>query len=483
MISPAPPQPGHSGPSGLLLQTALLLVIALYLILVASGPDLDLFAETFHGRTFNSMAVNLLQGRFDVDPAAIGMEGVPHNGRIYAGFGILPAIARLPLMPFLDLNTTPVARLTNLAALLLGVAALLAAVRAVAPSLGAARAALVPQLCLLAVFGGPALGLAFRSSVFDEQAIWAWAVAMWFVAVALPGVLDPARFTAGRLCALAAFAGLALHTRLSTGTGLVATTLLLLAWHALFVARGPLWRRPFTVEMLGPLAVLALFFALQAGVNYGRWGVPVGMPLSQPMINEMHPDRPVRLATYGLFNLERVPYGLLYYFAPVWALSQDGRFLLSDTVTRLFDGFELPPASFLLTDPASMVLIALGLGAVMTGLGRRGLGEPALPVVAGLAICPGMMLAAWYMAFRYRVEFMPLFVVLAMLGAVHLARGLAAASRWARIAAAVLPLLVLAQVISVQAHALLYALSPFGPAHYWFPGDILGIYGRILRGS
>src|SRR5690242_15449042 len=60
------------------------------------------------GLTFNSMLLHLLHGEFNVDPNAIGLEGFIRDGKVYAYFGILPALLRLPLLPFLDLTTTDV---------------------------------------------------------------------------------------------------------------------------------------------------------------------------------------------------------------------------------------------------------------------------------------------------------------------------------------------------------------------------------------
>jgi hypothetical protein len=47
---------------------------------------------------FNSMLEHLRRGEFDVDPAAIGFEGVVRNGKTYTYFGIFPALLRLPLL-------------------------------------------------------------------------------------------------------------------------------------------------------------------------------------------------------------------------------------------------------------------------------------------------------------------------------------------------------------------------------------------------
>ena len=67
-----------------------------------------------------------------------------------------------------------------------------------------------------------------------------------------------------------------------------------------------------------------------------------------------------RLLATGEFNLERLWFGVMYYFAPVWVLhGADGQLLLEATRQKWIDAAELPPSSFLLTDPLIVIAGAL----------------------------------------------------------------------------------------------------------------------------
>jgi hypothetical protein len=48
---------------------------------------------------FNSMLDHLLRGRFDVDADAVGIEGYVRDGRVYAYWGVIPALLRIVLVP------------------------------------------------------------------------------------------------------------------------------------------------------------------------------------------------------------------------------------------------------------------------------------------------------------------------------------------------------------------------------------------------
>jgi len=76
-------------------------------------------------------------------------------------------------------------------------------------------------------------------------------------------------------------------------------------------------------------------------------------------MNELFPDRLPRTQIYGLFNLSRVPFGIVYYFFPIWVLRRaDGHLLFEEHQWRLIDATELPPSSFFLTDTLLMLLLS-----------------------------------------------------------------------------------------------------------------------------
>jgi hypothetical protein len=209
-------------------------------------------------------------------------------------------------------------------------------------------------------------------------------------------------------------------------------------------------------------------------VNEGRWGNPLTFAdfTRYGMSKDVYPDRLVRLATYGNFNPERIWFGIGYYVLPVWGLVRpDGHFLWGEAQTRLFDSIELPPGSFLLSDP--LVLALCGIGAVSVRCWR------AAALLCGLAIPPLLMLMAISLSHRYRMEFYPLLMLGAMLGFRRLCREAAPLSCRARVA------LVFATVLGIavsNAEAALYAVSPWGPAEQYILKDgWVGTYATRLR--
>lgn len=457
---------------------------AAYALLLTRG-DLDPFGAEPAGLTFNSMLSHMLRGRWDVDPAAIGVEAFVRDGRSYAYFGPLPALLRLPLLPVPGWRTLHVERLSCWLAILLGAAAQSGAVLLALSRAGAAtRRALAPPLLLCCALGGPPTLLAWRGAlIYHESILWAWALAMGFVMLAMRSLLRGA--SAGTLTAAAGCAGLCLLTRSTTGAGLLAS-LGLLVLRALAAdapgsatprpggpapgtipsvpsrrpGAGPAWHRLCRREVWLPSLVAAASVAAALAVNQARWGNPLQFAdlHAQLALVAAHPDRLARLDRYGLFNLRRVWFGALYYIAPFWSGWAEAAVPLDGRIARLFDALERPASSIVLTDPLWCVLAWRGATLMRAGRALPGAGA----LAAGLCLAPGLMLAAWYMAFRYRVEFTPLLLALSCAGLAAWAPrlDLAEAGR-ARLG---LFCLCLAQLVSTAAIGYGYRFAPLGPS-------------------
>jgi hypothetical protein len=189
---------------------------------------------------------------------------------------------------------------------------------------------------------------------------------------------------------------------------------------------------------------------------------------------------------YGAFNLLRLPIGLMYYVAPVWAWQPGGHYWMQDTILRLTSGMELPPSSVLLTDPLTLSLALAGLAHTIRA--RRplaSLGEAA-PILAGLAVPAFLMLIFIGMNFRYRAEFEPLLACGACLAAAGWSERLRGApSARLRRVAIVLGLLCALQVVSAELHSIVVLFSPFGQVEKAAPAGMFSYYGYeldLLRG-
>lgn len=214
---------------------------------------------------------------------------------------------------------------------------------------------------------------------------------------------------------------------------------------------------------------------MTAAINFERWGNPlVFADFTKALILPQYPDRLPRLQQYGQFNPERLLYGIGYYFAPFWVLRDSAGHLLWSGFENGFAGCcaELPPSSFFFSDP---LLIGLGAYGVASAFGKDMARRDFVAAAAtGLAVPGFLMLIAFAMAFRYRMEFYPLFELFAFLGFARLAAKPAARAPVAFCLAAFVGI--------AAAHALwlLYMLSPFGPAADVIePHGIVGFY-RLL---
>jgi hypothetical protein len=457
-----------------------LAAIALLDLTIVTNGTYNVFKPGQYGLVFNSMALHLLKGSFDIDPNSIGTEGFFHDGRTYAYFGIFPALLRLPLTPFLDLTTVHVERLSCWLAMVLGTGGYVAAIlAAITNSSGNAnRRMMQAPMLATAILSGPPIMLGWSAIIYHESVLWAWALAMIFVALAVYGLCRRVGFSTPVLAAMALVAGLCLLTRPTTAIGLYAA-LGLIQLHSTLPPRSR--TRSWLAHMLQqfqeprfylPIVIAGMFLALAGFVNYARWGNPLTIAdlRQQTAMLAQYPDRLPRLEKYGLFNIQRIPFGINYYFFPVWALATNGLFALNSRIPELFDAFELPPSSFFLSDPLTMYLAIRGCALVLRGRTPKASASLAKMLLLGLALPPAMMLMAWYMAFRYRAEFMPLFVALSCL---EVAYGSPVATKRAYY---LLWLLCLLQIVSTQVTRTSYEVSPLGPSEQYVKAGLSKLY-------
>jgi hypothetical protein len=433
-----------------------------YSFLLCAGTS-GLFAPAEHGAVFNSMLLHLLQGRFDVDPAAVGDEGYLRDGAVYAYFGIFPALFRALFLWLPDFAHTDLTRTSCLAAVGTMALSKLAAIRLVwrhGEALRSKSAVQAPLLTLMAVvilLGGPQIQF-LRPSAYQEAVLWGGAFAAVFLYFLLRGLVLNEGFTPRVLCGMALAAGFALLTRVSTALGLYVALGLVWLWVAWQAAKAGEARRQVLI-LAAPIAILAVFVAVTGYVNFERWGNPLTFAdFSRALILEQYPDRLARLRRYGEFNIERIPYGLGYYFAPFWVLRDSaGQFYGS----AFEDGFtacctELPPSSFFVSDPLLLGLGVYGLAALLRDGAARRLEVTAAAI--GLAVPGVLMLMAYGMTFRYRMEFYPFFELFAFLGVGRLA------SKPAGIGASMVAVGAFVSVLTAHALWVIHVLSPLGSA-------------------
>jgi hypothetical protein len=478
------------------LQLILLAFMVLFYGIILSNARLHQPTSPVN-RTFNSMIEHLVHGQFDVDPKIIGGEGNVRNGRVYAYFGITCALVRLPILLFhrLDLDVTRWSCLIAICLACMMKLRIVLFLRRYCGSTPASEWAFGMMLAYI-VLGGAAIGY-LKASIFQEVVFWAVAFASVFVYFAVKGLVS-GQFTAATLSWMAFAAGFATLTRVSIGLGLcVAFGLLLLVLLAQELRAG---RAVFTHRFLIPVAILAGLFIVVGTVNYYRWGNPWTFTGGTYIGYNENPERLVPLHLYGLFNLARIPLGLLYYFLPIWALQgSDGHLLFESTQTRLIDSLELPPSSFFFTDLLPIVFIVFLAIALWSG--RRDLvhnlrkewgfaqhGETQTPfrlfspaqglaLAAGLAVPCVLMLTFIWMNYRYRMEFYPEMDLLAFLGLYATIRNPALLARFNRCRRWMLAAAVVS-IVSAFAAMVLYKLSDWGPSQPLLRDGVVHYYAH-----
>jgi hypothetical protein len=406
-----------------------LLVFMLLWYSALCGISLRLLIVDPQRLTFNSMLDHMLHGRFDVDPRVVNSEGYLRNGRVYSYFGVWCALLRLPLWIIRRPNVDMTFASCVTAACVAGMAKVRAVILIRHRAIGNATAKWAIGLMLAyVVLAGSAVAYLI-DSVWSEVMLWAYAFAAVFVYFALKGIVNR-YFDSRSLCLMASCAGLALLTRVSTGVGLIFTfVLLLLALAFRPGRRDDMGQIPANVHpsrastlyrKLVPLSILGLFVGASGTVNYFRWGNPaIFVNYDLYLLRNGWPNFVSSLHDYGAFNLKRIPFGLNYYFLPVWVLHDgNGHLLLENTQMRLLGVIDLPPSSFLLTDLFPFCFVVLLAIAIWR---RRARGLPAVghwaaAIAIGLQVPCILMLSLAWMVYRYRLEFYPEIEFLAFLG-------------------------------------------------------------------
>jgi len=453
--------------------------------------------QSVFGFVYNSTLLHLLRGEFTIDLDAIGFEALIRNGEIYTYFGIMPALLRLPLLPFVDLARIDVAPLSCCIAASLATLLKVSALRTACTASTARPRSDVLVWALLATFvlGGSSVPF-LRATVYQEAILWEGVFAFSFLALALRGLTAPDGFSPRILLLMAIVAGCCLLTRVVMATGLYAGILALLAWQfggemlrnfrdtagPIHAGLGAGFRILSKGRFIAPLMVLALFASAAGVINYERFGNPLvfgnfSIQTHVPTSHGVHVEGVPALEQYGEFNPRRIPYGMMYYFVPVWFVhSADGGLLFDDYRRRELDLAEAPPSSFFLTDPLLLMLAVAGFGALWRR-NRMALSRPAAGLIAAaLALPPVLLLMAFTMAFRYRMEFYPVFVFLALIGAFGTKPEIAAPRPRS---ATGLVLLAMVGIVASHLVLALYKISPWANLHSG--DDLMQIYETGVR--
>lgn len=429
--------------------------------------------------TFNSMMDHLLHGRFDVDPNTVGKEGFLRDGRVYAYWGIFPALLRLPILLLPHGVHLDVTRLSCIVAVILIFLVNLKTIEYICSVSNSFQPWLKNALFWAVSLSG--LQVCFLCpSLYQEVCLWALVFAMIFVHWALRACIEPQDAPRALLwMSLASVA--ALLTRVSMGIGAYGAESLLgllVLWRCFSGSAGVSKTRVRKQLCFcgAAVALLIVGVLVTAGINFERWGNPLTFAnYNLYLFNEQFPDRLARTHQYGLFNIQRIPLGLIYFFFPVWVVPNGGQLFFQDQFARFIDAVELPPSSFFLTDGFFLFLGGVFLYSIFC-FSRKGQSWQttiaALSVIVGLSVPAVLMLMAISMNYRYRAEFYPLIMFMAFMGAYRI-QIMSVKQQWIK------PFcwaLVGIGIIFSGVSLVLYDLSDLGPSQHLIKNGVLQYY-------
>jgi hypothetical protein len=452
------------------------LAAALLFVWMLNLGRIDFFqTQRFGGTFFDEQARALADGHWDLPTTNLGPEAYIVDGKAYIYFGPVPALLRFPVLAVTDELDGRLTQVSMLAAWI--VAMFFAArlgwqvrglVRGDRP-VGTFEVWATGLFALMLGAGSSLLFLASRAWVYHETLLWGVAFAIAAYDTLLRFLRRP---HAWLLAATGGLSAAALLTRPAVGLGptvaLGVVTLggLVAALRPSLAPRLREWGftpadRVGAGWVAGLAAACVVPVMLYASVNYIKFEQLFGIPFETQTQNLIDETREETLAASGgtLFNVRALPTTTLQLLRP-------------DAIrpTRLFPFAEFPPPApvigdvkFDLVDRASSLPVAMPVLVLLSIAGlilllrpRRGgpAGSdpasdpgPALlraPAI-GAAVGGGTSLLIIYVAHRYTADFIPLLLLLGLVGGNWLFRRwetAGAADGWSRAAAIALVALV-----------------------------------------
>lgn len=406
-------------------RTGALLGLVLFAV-VLTGMRATLLSWAPTADFYDAQADAFLDGRLDIDPERLGIEGFESGGRTYMYQPPWPAILRLPVAASTDSYEGRLAQVSLLVAMVVTVAAAgrflvgaRRAVRAGAAATGLERAAAF-GFGLVVAGGSVPVFLASRAWVYHESALWGLA----WTSVALAALVRLHRTrTWGSLAMVTAATFGAVGSRASVGAAACAG-LGLLAVASLVRHRD----RPLRQRLGGPAGAVALLLAAAlpaaayVSLNVAKFGTVASIPFENQGFTRLSPARQAMLEANdgSLFGLQFAPTTLVHYLRP------DG---LRLGASFPFVDFPAPggpvvgDVTFDLVDrtasmPASLPVLVVAAGAGVWALARRRVDDPWLWAVVAAAGAVGTLTIVpfGYVAHRYLADVMPLLIPLAALG-------------------------------------------------------------------
>lgn len=427
----------------------------------------NLFDKSYGWHAYNHYAMALSRFSHSVPAEAISGEGQYFKGRVYMYYGMLPALLRLPLVPFIDLHRVPLSNLYIWGMLVVGQFALQHAALLVFEAKGPAHPPIdVLMLALVSYaiwFSSGSFLLAHGNIFYYEPYSAAIMLTSIYVAMLVRDLLIEQRHLGiGRLLAYSALASLCLFARQTFAIGLYLATVFLLLpdWRALradplptVVAAIRRAALPLLVLFAAGIAYLALAYARTGHVgsgwevdHYGYYLIGKTRERLEVMVHER-------------FNPVRIVPNLIYVLVGGTAMREHLIAAFGGGTSATFGA----PARHLLFTPFALLMAVGGVISLYRRTHAKTAGALLLLLVTvALAATAALQLSYPTMQYRYTTELWPLIVWL-MLIAMRDISPISEFGRWsAPVAAGLVAVTLVSLTWSVRAHISLTVHGPLG---------------------
>jgi hypothetical protein len=434
------------------------LVAALVFTWMLAAGRLDVLRAGELSHLYDSQAHSLLDGRWDIPRDELGIEAWIVDGKAYTYFGPVPSILRMPVAALtdgFDGRLTQLSMLGAFAVLMVFTTRLGWRVRTLvrgSAAVGSFEAWAAGAFTFVLGAGSVVLFLASRPIVYHEAELWGAALAIAAYDFILAFIVERNR---SHLAWAGVFAGLAFLTRGSVGAGPVAALALLLLVRLLVAAHRRVGRDALLAPLrwlgvgdaernrsyLMPLAfAVAIPAVLYIYVNYARFGHPWSLPISQhvTVLEAADAMRIEALAANGgsQFGLKFIPTNVVAMLRPD-GIGFDGLFpwLTFPPPADVIGGVKFDTIDWSGSIPTTMPLLFVLAVVGAVAIFRRH-SAPQFPSLAALrvpvigALAGGFVtLTIYFIAQRYMSDFLPLLVLLALVGLHTFVRGFVTTER------------------------------------------------------
>src|SRR5438445_3997354 len=280
------------------------LVLSALIWVIATTGGHQVFVKEILGDAFDSQAEHFLRGNIDVDGEAIRWETMLVNGKTRMYFGPFPAFLRIPLDLVYPAGRGAWSRMSGFLAgelALFGFAGLISTALS-GSSLSRRAQNWLGGACLVGfVFGTPLLFLLGNLSIYGEAIIWALAWSITALFFAWRSQVAEGRALTLSLLGFSISTACALLSRVTFGAPLLLIAPLLAI---------PVIREKRLRPLIALILPLAVGLSFHLFLSYARFGTFIGVNFDH-YINPVHREIAHK---YGIFNLQRFPYGVADYF-------------------------------------------------------------------------------------------------------------------------------------------------------------------------